>query len=200
MQGRTALEAFALRRNVVRMKMLSAMAAVLLSSLSALVAAGEGASGFAGVWIGEAVGPNASAAFALEFTSSEKGLQTRISMPAMFLDRVPLGPAKIDDDGYVFPPLGIKVTRHGEKLEGTFANPLVQLHLRRGGEMPARIPTEVAPEGPKPLWSRVLRENVWASPVVDQGVIYFGTTAGKLRALRLSEGSDVWSWSGEHAF
>lgn len=154
---------------------------------------------FAGVWRGTVTAPNASAEIGFAFTPGPKGLGVRFSMPAMFVTGMPLGPAKIAEGTYVMPDLGIRLTRIGEALTGTFANPLLRVELHRGTELPAALPQPTRPPAPSPVWTRSLGARVWASPVARDGLVYVGTVDGKCHAMRASDGGGVWTWAGKSA-
>jgi outer membrane protein assembly factor BamB len=182
------------------MKNVCAMAMVLLLACLHLRAEpGTPGSGFEGTWTGSVTAPNATASIGFVFAQTAKGLTARFSMPAMFVSELPLGPANILDDTYTLPELGVRLARKGEKLEGTFGNPLLRVSLQRGASLPEPMAAKIAPEGPAPVWTKSLGAQVWASPVAEDGVVYVGSVDGKFHALRAATGEEDWTWSGPHA-
>jgi len=152
---------------------------------------------FAGIWTGTVTAPNATAELSLEFTSGKNGVSASLTMRDMFVHHMPLGPAQIVDETYTLAPLGIRLTRNGDVLTGTFANPLLEVELHRGVPLSRRLADDsfVLP-APPPLWSRPLGAQVWASPVARDGVIYVGCVDGKFHAVGAGDGSELWTWSG----
>lgn len=151
---------------------------------------------FEGVWTGRVIAPNATTEIGFAFTGTPRGLAAKFSMPAMFVAGMNLGPAKIADNTYAMPGLSIKLSRVGDSMTGTFANPLLRVELRRGGELPAAVALPALPAAPAPVWSRALGAKIWASPAAADGVIYVGAVDGKFHAKRTSDGGEVWTWTG----
>src|SRR5262249_20421196 len=117
--------------------------------------------GFEGAWVGRVIAPNATTEIGFTFTRGTKGLSAKFAMPAMFVPGMNLGPAAIADETYTMPALGIKLTRRGDALEGTFANPLLRIELHRGGELPPARTMPAAPPAPAAAWTRSLGAKVW---------------------------------------
>ena len=153
---------------------------------------------FEGQWVGHVTAPRATAEIAFAFTRTPRGLGAKFAMPAMFVAGLNLGPAEISGDTYAMPELGITLTRAGDAMTGTFANPLLQVELRRGGAWPAAPVLSPLPPPPPIAWSRPLGARIWASPVAVDGVVYVGAIDGKFHAVRAADGEDLWSWSGSH--
>ena len=169
-------------------------------ALSAFVCAslahGQTGPAFEGVWVGEVIAPNAHTAIGFAFTRGKTGLNAKLAMPAMFVPGLDLGPASIVDETYTLSELGIRLTRDGDALSGTFANPLLRVELHRGTELPMAPALADARPGPAPAWSRALGAQVWASPVAREGIVYLGDVDGRFHALRASDGAEQWTWSG----
>lgn len=153
---------------------------------------------FEGTWVGRVIAPNASTEIGFAFTHTPRGLGAKFAMPAMFVASMNLGPAKIVDGTYALPDLGIKLTRAGDAMTGTFANPLLRIELRRGAALPSAPALPPLPPAPAPVWSRPLGAKTWASPVATGGTVYVGTVDGKFHALRASDGGELWTWAGSH--
>lgn len=177
-------------------RFLSVVAALVLAATAAAQTAAPADAAFEGVWTGRVIAPNASEEIAFAFTRGAKGLGVKFAMPAMFVAGMNLGPANIANEIYAMPELGIKLTRSGDALTGTFANPLLRVELHRGDKLPPALGPLVAPPAPPPVWSRSLGAQVWASPVVRDGIVFVGGVDGKFHAIRASDGGEVWTWSG----
>ena len=65
-----------------------------------------------------------------------------------------------------------------------------QLTGRAAGELPDQL--EVA-------WTRVLAESIESSAVIAKGTVFVGTDDSTVRALKLSDGSDVWTYKARDA-
>src|SRR5262245_16484694 len=85
------------------------------------IAADDPAARFEGTWLGTVTAPKATAEIGFAFRRTEKGLFTTFHMPAMGIDRAPVGPAETKGDTLVFAPLATTLTRDGNRLLGTFA-------------------------------------------------------------------------------
>ena len=153
---------------------------------------------FEGMWSGRVIAPGAVAEIGFAFARTSRGLNARFAMPAMFVPGMDLGPANIVNDTYVMPDLGIKLTRAGDTLMGTFANPLLRVELRRAGELPPVPALPPLPPAPAIAWSRALGAKIWASPIAADGIVYVGTADGKFHAVRAADGGEVWQWAGPH--
>ncbi len=162
-------------------------------------AAAPAASPFEGVWLGKVSGPDVSTEIDFAFTRGPKGLRTTFTLPEMAVFGMNLGPSAIADDTYTFDYLKIRLTRTGDTLTGTFANPLLKVELHREVELPTAPAAPTYPAAPAPRWSVKLGAQLWASPVVREGEIYVGTVDGKFHALKATDGSEAWTWSGTHA-
>jgi len=151
---------------------------------------------FEGLWVGTVTAPNQTTDISFAFTPGKHGLNARITMPAMFVNGMFLGPAQIVDGTYTLPDLGIRLTRTGDRLTGVFANPLLQMDLHRAVQPLPALPPPALPPGPAPLWSHALGAIVWASPVARDGVVYVGTVDGRFHAVSAGDGTELWTWSG----
>lgn len=172
------------------------LAAFLFSAIASFAAPPSG--DFEGLWLGEIVAPNARTQIGLAFTPTEKGLLVSLHLPAMFLYGVNFGPAEIHDGVFTLDALNLAVTQHGDTLVGTFAPAGLPVELHRGGSFTAEPPAPVFPAPPAPAWSHSLGAPAWASPVTRDGVIYVGTIDGKFHAIRATDGSELWTWTGEN--
>ena len=155
---------------------------------------------FEGVWLGTVTLPNGRTdiGFAFKRDPKTQALNASFTMPAMFIPKMGLGPAQITDGTYTLDDFGVKLSLPDDKLVGTFANSLLHVELQRADHFPAVAPLPDLPAGPAPLWTTSLGAETWATPVARDGIIYLGCVDGKFHALRASDGSEKWSWTGEN--
>jgi outer membrane protein assembly factor BamB len=150
-----------------------------------------------GTWVGTVSAPQGSTEIGFAFTRGRDGqLNLGFNMPAMFTYNAKLGPAvRVENGTYTLLPFSTQLRIDGDRLTGAFGLSRLPLDLRRGGTFAPAPPPAVHPAPPPPLWTRPLSPT-WASPVVADGIIYVGTTDGKFHAARVSDGGEVWTWSG----
>ena len=176
---------------------------MVLASLLALPVRAENSSSrapalFEGVWRGTVTAPNSSAEISFSFTRGKQGLNASFAMPAMFVPGMNLGPAKITDGTFSLPELGVNLTLANNGLTGTFANPLLRVELHRGDAFAPESLSADLPPGPSADWTHALGAETWASPVAYDGMIYVGSVNGKYHAVRASDGTEAWTWTGPH--
>jgi outer membrane protein assembly factor BamB len=152
-----------------------------------------------GTWTGTVTAPQGSADIGFAFTRGSDGrLNLGFDMPAMFTHDARLGAAvRVENGIYTLLPFSARLRLAGDKLTGTFGLSELPLELHRGGSFPAAPPPVVHPAAPSPLWTRTLSPT-WASPVVADGIVYVGTIDGKFHAARITDGGEVWTWTGSH--
>lgn len=157
-----------------------------------------------GLWHGKVTAPQGEAAdIAFDFHREASGeLGFKLYFPAMFVPGASLG-IPVEKTGAadyaITPAFAIKLHREGDVLTGTFSTGRLPLELHRGGPLPAPLSAEPAlnsSKGPAPLWRYALGAGTWASPVVDDGIIYIGGGDGRFHAVRAADGTAVWTWPG----
>ena len=156
-----------------------------------------------GVWLGTIVAPQGSVAdIGLEFFRDTKGTLTfKLNFPAMFTYAVAFGiPVVADGRGHyvITPALDLDLRFADNRLTGTFGKGKLPVRFQRGGEFPPRPVEERLPAAPALLWQYDMGGGTWAPPVVAEGVVFVGTSAGLFHAVRASDGAAVWSWKGEN--
>lgn len=154
-----------------------------------------------GRWTGTITAPQGAVEeFGLEFFRNKTGaLIIRLQFPAMFTYAYPFGiPVEADGAGHyrIEPNFAIDLTRAGDALSGTFGAGKLPIALRRGGDWSPKPPPARHPAAPAPLWSYPLGAPTWAPPVAHGDAIYIGTSAGKLHAVRASDGGALWIYEG----
>lgn len=154
-----------------------------------------------GRWTGTVTAPQGTVAeIGFEFLRAKEGaLIFKLNFPAMFTYAVTFGiPVEADGRGNyaITPAFNTSLHLAGDELSGTFALGRLPIKLRRGGEFSPAPPPPQYPAAPKPLWTHPLGAPTWAPPVVRDGVIYVGTSDGKLHAVQAPDGRAVWTWAG----
>lgn len=157
-----------------------------------------------GTWTGTITAPQGEVAeIGLEFFRSPKGtLIFRLNFPAMFTYGAPFGiPVEADGHGgyAITPAFAIRLQRDGDRLAGTFGTGRLPLTLTRGGVFSPKPPPPSHPSAPAELWHYDLGAGTWAPPVADDNTIYVGTGKGTFHAVRTTDGTARWVWSGAHA-
>lgn len=154
-----------------------------------------------GVWLGTITAPQGTVAdFGLEFFRTKRGtLVFKLNFPDMATYAVPfMIPVEADGHGHyaVTPNFDLKLTLAGDQLTGTFGLAALPVALHRGHAFAPPPAPPNWPAAPAPLWKFPLGSGTWAPPVVADGIIYIGTSAGRFHAVRAADGTAVWSWSG----
>jgi outer membrane protein assembly factor BamB len=171
------------------------LAAVLLGVVPAVAAP---AGPLQGDWLGT-VWASASQSAVIGFGFHTRGdgrLHVIFYMPEMHVFGADLGPVEETNGAVVVDDLDTRLLRVGDRITGTFAKEALPLELTRGGTFPPEPPPVTYPAGPLPLWTRALAAEVWASPVVRDGVIYVGAIDGSFHALDAVTGKPLWEWKG----
>lgn len=156
-----------------------------------------------GLWRGTVTAPQGEVAdIAFDFQRLPSGaMGFKLYFPAMFTHGaapgIPVERTGVDDYA-ITPAFGIQLRREGDTLTGTFSTGRLPLELHRGGTPPAPLRLSQGPlaSAPAPLWRYALGRGTWASPIMDDGIIYVGGGDGRFHAVRASDGASVWTWPG----
>lgn len=156
-----------------------------------------------GVWLGNITAPQGTVAdIGLEFFRTKRGtLVFRMNFPDMFTYAVPFM-IPVESDGHgnyaITPAFNLKLHLDGDRLAGTFGLGQLPLELKRGRQFPPKPAAPPHPAAPAPLWKFALGAGTWAPPVVADGTVYLGTSAGQFHAVRAADGTAAWTWQGTH--
>jgi outer membrane protein assembly factor BamB len=150
-----------------------------------------------GTWTGTVKAPQGTAEIGFAFARGPDGkLNLTFHMPTMFTYGAKMGSyAEVENGGYFIAPFDAHVRLDGDNLTGTFGLSHLPMILRRGGTFAPTPPDPSYPAASAPLWSRKLSSYTWASPVVQDGIIYVGTKDGQFHAARVSDGGEIWTWT-----
>ena len=170
------------------------LAATLAACGHALAAAADPVEG---KWFGTMGSPRERVEVGLEFRRDDQGkLTLRLTQPIMnYFDVDPGGELRRDGNKVEYEALGLSLTLDGDRLVGTMPGPNSAAELRRVKSLPREQAPPTVPTGPAPRWQTRLGGQVYASPVVADGVAYIGTTGGVVNAIHTRDGSHAWTYS-----
>lgn len=152
-----------------------------------------------GYWLGEIGSPREKVSIGLNLQADANGrYDMQLDLPIAHLRSLPLhGKADLDDSNtLVHRNLHMALRMQGEELTGTLLGSGERLRLRRGepGTLPSASSAETSPQSlPGPRWKTHLGGQIFASPVIADGIAYVGTTAGSLFAVDLASGGLRWA-------
>lgn len=146
-----------------------------------------------GHWSGTATLRGDTKPFGLDIRSDGKGgTMAYVYLPETHLTGESDGVLKATETGYVSESLTLNLV--GNALQGRYATN-IELDLRRSETLPLEADVPVLPRGPAPLWTWRGAASLWASPVVDRGLVYIGAADGAFQALSVRDGKLLWSTS-----
>ncbi len=184
-------------RKFVMLPLSLASAALLLACVAVpipAVAEAKDVHGFAGYWSGEVGSERERVAVGMDLKEDGKGgLEVRLDLPLVHLERMPVGNARVDGDRLVHPELPMTLRLKNGYLVGTLLGEDEHAHLRRGAPMPVIASMPSVPTLSGPRWSTRLGGQVFASPVVRDGIAYIGTSGGSFNALDTNDGRILWA-------
>ena len=177
---------------------------VILASAASPHAAGAASTGpvpIVGLWRGAVTGPQGATPLTLGFARDSTGLLLMtFDMPVMHCHAHPFDlPVELTDGTYHFDPLDMYWTARGKRITGTFGRGRLPMTLRRGGRFAEATPPPGLAAGPKEVWKYSLGAPTRATPVVRDGIVYVGASNGVFHAVRASDGTPVWTWTGPNA-
>ena len=184
------------RSLVRRWHLLLTLAAVLVAAWFAGAAQAAG-DPLAGKWFGTIGSDKERVDAGLEFLPNADGTYgVRLTQPVGNYWAVDAGgTATRDGDRVAYAPLKLELTLAGDTLAGHFPGPNSVAELHRVDALPNEPPMPDVPVGPAPRWETRLNGQVFASPVVADGVVYIGSTGGVLNAVDAATGALKWTFA-----
>ncbi len=154
-----------------------------------------------GIWTGTITLPQGGTAeLGLLFYRDELGpILFRMSLPAMFVYDADFRSevANKGDGRYTIRSfVDLTLRLDGQRLTGMFGVAQMPLALKRGGTFTPPPSAPHHPPAPAPLWTFDMGPGTWAPPVVADGIIYIGTSAGQFHAVNAADGRGLWTWLG----
>lgn len=148
-----------------------------------------------GLWRGHAGTPDNNADWALVIKRNEQGVVTGyVHYQLLNFYGLDAGPVTHADGVFTLPPFRWSVRLVDGRLVGADIGPFkISVDLARTDTLPTEVPLPDLPAGPAPRWSVKLGGQIYAPAAVRDGIAYVGTTGGTFNALRVSDGSFVWT-------
>ena len=168
----------------------------------ALASIASGSDPIEGIWLGQVQAPQGTGAdIGFRFYAAKNGRLTfRMNFPEMFTYDQSFGiPVETIGHGrYVITEdLDIELDLVGSRLSGTFGKGRLPMTLVRGEAFPPKPHAPAWPDPPSLLWQYEMGAGTWAAPVVADGVVYIGTSAGVFHAVCAGNGGALWKWRAD---
>jgi len=164
-------------------------------SSAAAVAAESARDPVEGLWLGTAGTDRERIEVGLDFHRDAEGkLRIKLTQPIMnFFGITDPGEVKRDGNRVVDEAIFLDLTLDGDSLTGHYPGPKSPATFRRVD----KLPTEAQPPSlasAAPLWQTRLNGQVYAAPIVADGVAYVGTTGGVFNAVDTKTGKIAWAF------
>lgn len=171
-----------------------ALFAVALSTHAAEKASRDPVEGY---WWGKAGSPREKIEVGLHLLRDGDGkLVLRLTQPISNYFGVDVGgEVKREGDRIVHDGLFLSLQLDGDTLRGTYPGPNSPASFTRARRLPVEMPPPNLPQGPAPRWEARLGGQVYASPVVADGIAYVGTTGGVVNAIDTRNGTLRWAFA-----
>lgn len=171
---------------------------LLLLTAAVLFPTALAATAIDGNWTGRVTAPQGTAALALDFSRTAKGLAVAVHMPVMHVHGVKFGATESPNGTITIAALSTTLRLDGDELRGEFALGQLPVVLRRGGPPPPAPPAATFPAAPAPRWTYALEAPTWAAPLVHAGMVFVGASDGRFHAVHAASGKAAWIWRGEN--
>lgn len=127
---------------------------------------------------------------------SDGKLTLRLTQPVSnYFDADVGGEVRRDGDRVLHDGLFLSLQLDGDTLSGTYPGPNSPATFARAKKLPTEAPPPTLPQGPAPRWETRIGGQVYASPVVADGVAYIGTTGGVVNAVDAHDGKLRWAFA-----
>lgn len=187
------------RSSIYRQALRAAAAAVAALALAGIAsadgAAVSPADPLAGKWLGTCGTERERVAVGVEIRAAADGTtQLLLTQPVMnyFAVEAP-GPVVREENRVKVDALHLDLELRDGRLEGFFPGPKSPARLQRVDALPVDPGPPAVPAGPGPRWQTRLSGQIYASPVVEGGVAYVGTTGGAMNAVDTRDGKILWA-------
>ena len=148
-----------------------------------------------GTWSGALRHAGDTQPITLRFALDEKkSLVVFLTQPEMKFYNLGPGPVERHGDEYQAPPLTFRLSPDRHAITGTmsFDGNDLTFDLAPGTAPPATAPEAQGGRVARPVWTFKTGGAIWSSPVLDDGIVYFGSTDGAVYAVRGDRGTLVW--------
>lgn len=173
------------------------LGAVALAALMFATAASAADDPLLGKWIGTAGSAREKVEVGLDFVRGADGkIALRLTQPiSNYFDVETGGEVKRDGDRVQHEQMLLSLQLQGDTLTGTYPGPNSQATFKRAKKLPQEHEPPKVPAGPAPRWETRLGGQVYASPVVADGIAYVGTTGGVVNAVDTRDGKIAWTFT-----
>ena len=172
-------------------------AGVLLLAGAAMARAAETRDPVEGLWLGQTGSERERIDVGMEFRRNADGkLVLLLTQPiSNYFGVDPGGDVARDGDRVKNDALALSLTLQGDTLTGTYPGPNSPATLRRVKRLPKELDPPAVPPGPEPRWQTRLNGQIYASPVVHDGIAYIGSSGGVFNAVDTRDGTQVWAFA-----
>jgi len=148
-----------------------------------------------GLWLGSAGTDRERIEVGLDFYRDAEGkLRLKLTQPIMnYFGIADPGEVKREGNRVVDEALFLDLVLDGDALTGHYPGPKSAAAFRRVDKLPAEAKPPEFPAA-APLWQARLNGQVYASPIVADGVAYIGTTGGTFNAVDTKTGKIAWAF------
>jgi outer membrane protein assembly factor BamB len=149
-----------------------------------------------GLWLGTTGSPRERVDLGLRILRDDSGQWAlRLTQPiANYFDVDPGGALRCKGARITHEGLFLSLQREGDTLRGTYPGPNSAATLTRAKRLPTEAAPPRVPDVP-PRWETRLGGQIYASPIVVDGVAYIGTTGGVVNAVDTRDGKIRWTFS-----
>jgi outer membrane protein assembly factor BamB len=127
---------------------------------------------------------------------SDGKLTLRLTQPVSnYFDADVGGEVRREGDRVLHDGLFLSLQLDGDTLRGTYPGPNSPATFTRAKKLPTEAPPPTLPQGPAPRWETRIGGQVYASPVVADGIVYIGTTGGVVNAVDAHDGKQRWAFA-----
>lgn len=148
-----------------------------------------------GLWLGTAGTDRERIEVGLDFHRDADGrLRLSLTQPIMnYFGIADPGDVKRDGDRVVDEALFLDLTLRGDTLTGHYPGPKSAATFHRVDALPTETQPPELPAA-APLWQTRLNGQIYAAPIVADGVAYVGTTGGSFNAVDTKTGRIAWAF------
>lgn len=173
------------------------VAGALLLACVAAARATETRDPVEGLWFGQTGSERERIDIGIEFRRNPDGtLALLLTQPiSNYFGADPGGQVTRDGDQVKHDGLALALTLRGDTLTGTFPGPNSPATLKRVKQLPKEPDPPNVPSGPEPRWQARLNGQVYASPVVFDGIAYIGSSGGVFNAVDTRDGTQAWAFA-----
>lgn len=149
-----------------------------------------------GTWVGPAVYQGESADLVFHFREEADGrVSANFELPLTNV-KGPVGNVRVEGDKLMMAIFEFEISESGSELQGImkFGGKDIPFHMKKDAPVPELSRRGEPVRLATPVWTFDTEGAVWSSPVVADGVVYFGSNDGNVYALKSASGEFVWKF------